>query len=212
MAVGQRCQSVPFNVAIGLARSHDGGVTFQKYGDGPILSYSPHEPFILSGPKARIFKDRWLLYYIAGTKWLYNDGKPEAVYKIRVASPDDGLNWAPHNKDLIANKLEDHECQASPDVFFWNNRYHMFFCYRYSLNFRNKERGYRIGYALSEDGITWTRDDTQAGIDVSDGGWDSEMVCYPHVFELDGKRFMLYIGNEVGRHGFGLAEFKAAGI
>ena len=82
----------------------------------------------------------------------------------------------------------------------------MFFCYRYSDNFREKERAYRIGYASSDDLIHWKRDDTKAGIEISEEGWDSEMVSYPHVFELDGSVYMLYLGNQVGKYGFGLAE------
>src|SRR5215475_2366629 len=50
-----RCESVPFNVAIGLAISDDDGKTFAKAGAGPILSYSLDEPFVLSGPKIRRF-------------------------------------------------------------------------------------------------------------------------------------------------------------
>jgi hypothetical protein len=42
-------------------------------------------------------------------------------------------------------------------------------------------------------------------IDISDEGWDSEMISYPHVFELDGKIYMMYLGNQVGKYGFGLA-------
>ena len=52
------------------------------------------------------------------------------------------------------------------------------------------------------------RDDAKAGIDVSETGWDSESIAYPHVFEVDGKVFMLYLGNEVGRSGFGLAQLE----
>jgi len=86
----------------------------------------------------------------------------------------------------------------------------MFFCYRHSLGYRGREKGYRIGYASSTDLVTWVRDDDKAGIDVSDEGWDSEMICYPHVFELDGTTRMFYLGNQVGRHGFGLAELEGA--
>ncbi|MFZ4701302.1 MAG: hypothetical protein ACOYMG_14730, partial [Candidatus Methylumidiphilus sp.] len=57
-----RCESVPFNVAIGMATSSDGGKTFAKLGNGPVLSYSPDEPFVLSGPKIRLFNDRWYLW------------------------------------------------------------------------------------------------------------------------------------------------------
>lgn len=203
-----RCESVPFNVAIGLAISNDGGVTFRKYGKGPVLSYTPDEPFILSGPKIRKFDDLWYLWYIAGRKWIIADGRPEPVYKIRMASSVDGVDWTKLNKDLIESRIEEDEAQASPDVIFCNGKYHMFFCYRYSSNYRGKEKGYRIGYAFSDNMLDWTRDDSKAGIDISDEGWDSEMVAYPHVFELDGNIYMLYLGNEVGRYGFGLAQLE----
>jgi predicted GH43/DUF377 family glycosyl hydrolase len=200
-----RCESVPFNVAIGVATSDDGGQTFSKLGTGPVLSYSPDEPFVLSGPKIRRFNDVWYLWYIAGRKWKLVDGRPEPVYKIRMASSADGIHWQKFNKDLIESRIEDDEAQASPDVFYANGKYHMFFCYRYSSHFRGKENGYRIGYASSINMSDWVREDSKVGIDVSDQGWDSEMISYPHVFDLDGKVYLAYLGNQVGRHGFGLA-------
>jgi len=204
-----RCESVPFNVAIGYGESTDGGVTFNKIGNGPILSYTPDEPFVISGPKIRRFKDKWFLWYIAGRKWIIADGRPEIIYKIRMAYSSNGLDWKKYNSDLIKDKLGMDEAQASPDVFYHNGKYHMFFCYRQADDFRrNKERSYRIGYASSEDIYNWESEDSKVGIDVSEFGWDSEMVAYPHVFKLDGKIFMLYLGNQVGRYGFGLAELK----
>lgn len=205
-----RCESVPFNVAIGVARSRDGGETFRKLGRGPVLSYSPDEPFVLSGPKIRRFGGRWHLFYIAGRKWKLVDGRPEPVYGIRMAWSNDGIAWIKAGRDLIASRLEEDEAQASPDVFLCNGRYHMFFCYRRSENFRGRENGYRIGYAVSDDLRHWARDDLKAGIDVSGEGWDSEMISYPHVFELDGQTYMLYLGNQVGREGFGLARLEGA--
>ena len=83
----------------------------------------------------------------------------------------------------------------------------MFFCYRYSTNYRENRRGYRIGYAHSSDLITWTRQDENVGIEISDDGdFDNESIAYPHVFELDGNLHMLYLGNQVGRFGFGWAK------
>jgi predicted GH43/DUF377 family glycosyl hydrolase len=200
-----RCESVPFNVAIGAAVSRDGGKTFTKMGNGPILSYSTNEPFVLSGPKIRRFNGQWQLFYIAGRKWKTVDGRAEPVYKIRMAISDDGLRWTKLNKDLIESRVEEDEAQASPDVFYANGKYHMFFCYRYSSRYRGKQNGYRIGYASSSNLVDWIRDDSKAGIDVSEQGWDAEMISYPHVFELDGNTYMAYLGDQVGRHGFGLA-------
>jgi hypothetical protein len=82
----------------------------------------------------------------------------------------------------------------------------MYFCYRQSYDFRKtKGRGYRLGYAFSDDLKTWTRDDANSGIDVSPEGWDSDMQCYPNLFECDGRVCLLYNGNEFGKYGFGLA-------
>lgn len=200
-----RCESVPFNVAIGAAVSHDGGKTFRKLGSGPVLSYSLDEPFVLSGPKVRRFNGQWQLFYIAGRKWKVVEGRAEPVYKIRMATSEDGIHWRKHNKDLIQSRIEEDEAQASPDVVYANGKYHMFFCYRFSSHFRGKQNGYRIGYASSADLVNWVREDAKAGIDVSEQGWDAEMISYPHVFELDGKTYMAYLGDQVGRHGFGLA-------
>lgn len=200
-----RCESVPFNVAIGFGMSNDEGKTFDKVGTGPVLSYSIDEPFILSGPKIRRFNNKWYLFYIAGKKWILDNGKPEPVYTIRMATSDDGINWAKENRDLIQYRVEVNEAQASPDVFFYRGKYHMFFCYRHSAGYRGKEKGYRIGYASSTDLLNWQRDDSKAGLDISEDGWDNEMVSYPHVFELDNEVYMFYLGNEVGKYGFGLA-------
>jgi hypothetical protein len=205
-----RCESVPFNVAIGAAISRDGGKIFEKMGTGPILSYSLDEPFILSGPKVRRFLGRWQLFYIAGRKWKMVDGRAEPVYKIRLATSEDGIQWTKTNRDLVPSRIEEDEAQASPDVFFANGRFHMFFCYRYSSDFRSKQGGYRIGYASSVDLIHWKRDDSKAGIDVSEDGWDAQMVSYPHVFELDGKIYMAYLGDQVGRYGFGFAVLEGS--
>jgi hypothetical protein len=200
-----RCESVPFNTAIGCARSSDGGRLFQRLGLGPVLSYSPSEPFVMSGPKIRRFGDLWYLFYIAGRVWLRTDSGAEPVYRIRMAWSRDGIGWQRADRDLIPPRIEENEAQASPDVFWKDGRYHMFFCFRRSLDFRGRAGGYRIGYASSPDLMQWTRDDDAAGLGVADEGWDSEMVAYPHVFESAGSTYLAYLGNGVGRDGFGLA-------
>lgn len=206
-----RCESVPFNGAIGIAISHDNGDSFTRLGDGPVLSYSPDEPFLLGSPRIRKYAGKWHLWYVAGKKWLRTESRPEPVYKIRTASSDDGISWVKFGRDLIEDRLGEHECQACPDVTFRDGNYHMFFSYRDTHNYKSREGGYRIGYASSADMVTWIRDDGIAGIGISESGWDSEMVCYPHLFEVDGETYMLYQGNEMGRSGIGLAKLDRTG-
>lgn len=201
-----RCQSVPFNTSIGLAISDDDGETFKRIGPGPIMSADLYEPFVLSGPKVRKFNDTMYMFYLAGTKWVSHDGKSEIIYKNRLAVSSDGLKWERLHKNIIPDSLDENECQAGPDVFYLDGLFHMHFVYREGLDFRNTPgRGYRIGYAYSYDLINWTRDDENVGIEYSTDGWDSTMHHYPHVFELDGKYYMLYNGNDFGKFGFGLA-------
>ena len=203
-----RRKSVSIETAIGLSVSNDNGLTFKRAGPGPILSASVNEPFLVGDPFVRIYKDIYHMWYIYGTRW-FNDPDeniPDRVYKIGHAESADGVSWNRTGGQLIADKLNSDECQALPTVIDIGKSYHMFFCYRHAVGFRkNRDKAYRIGYAFSNDLIHWTRDDQKVGINVSTDDWDSDMMCYPHVFRCNDNIYMLYNGNEFGRFGFGLA-------
>ena len=203
-----RKKSVSADASIGFAVSNDNGLTFNKLGTGPILTSSLYEPFLVSDAFVTFFENKYHMWYIFGSKWIDDpiENAPQRVYKISHAKSKDGISWEREGKYIIPDKLNENECQALPTVIYFNNQYHMFFCYRQATGFRKiKERGYRIGYAFSKDLIHWTRRDEDVGIDVSENGWDSDMMCYPHVFNCDGKIYLLYNGNEFGRFGFGAA-------
>ena len=199
--------SVSADASIGLAISYDNGLTFQRYGKGPLLSASLNEPFLVADAFVARYGD-YHMWYIYGTKWqkLTDSEPPDRVYKIAHATSPDGVNWKRESRPIIVDRLNADECQALPTVIYLNGLYHMYFCYRQVHNFRDQSaNAYRIGYAYSTDLVGWVRDDSLAGIDVSAQGWDSQMQCYPHVFLLDGEAYMLYNGNDFGRAGFGLA-------
>ena len=203
--------SVSVDASIGLAISYNNGQTFERFGNGPLLSASLYEPFLVADAFVQRFQDIYHMWYIYGIKWQEFEGNKQAdrVYKIAHATSKDGFTWHRDGRQIISDRLNVDECQALPTVIFHNGSYHMYFCYRQAEGFRkNVNRGYRIGYAQSADLENWTRNDALAGVDLSETGWDSEMQCYPHVFECDGKVFLLYNGNEFGRHGFGLAELE----
>jgi len=204
-----RCESVPFTINIGGAVSKDGGETFHRLGKGPLLPCTVDEPFFLTVPRVKRFGSKWYMFYSAGKRWIHTASRVEPVYHIRMAISDDGINWVKQGRDLVSCVIGDNECQACPDVFWYANKYHMFFCYRAHTNYYGTEGGYRIGYASSFDLLNWQRDDTKVGLTVSESGWDSEMVSFPHIFELDNKIFMLYLGNQIGRYGFGLARLDS---
>jgi len=201
--------SVSVETAIGLAISRDDGLTFQRIGDGPVLTSSMHEPFLICDGFVKVIGNVFHMWYVFGTswKWFSTDAPPDRTYKIGHAVSDDGINWTKEEaRQIIAERLGEDESQALPTLIKIENIYHMFFCYRQSFDFRkNKNRSYRIGHAYSEDLENWTRADENLSLNVTPGGWDSDMLCYPHVFECDDKIYLLYNGNEFGRYGFGLA-------
>ena len=198
--------SVSVDTGIGLAISHDNGMTFERYGNGPVVTSSLHEPFLVLDGFVRQYDDVFHMWYIFGTDWLVfkEDAPPDRIYKITHAVSLDGVKWEKDNAQIIPDRLEN-EAQALPSVIKWGDRYHMMFCYRHAYDFRtNSERSYRLGYAHSKDLISWERDDNNAF--VSEQPWANEMTCYPNLFECCGRLYLLYNGNQFGKYGFGLAQ------
>lgn len=204
-----RRNSVSVDTAIGIVVSHDEGETFTRIGDGPVLAASQYEPFLVGDPFVQVYDGVYHMWYIFGVAWVkapQND-TAERVYKIGHATSSDGIHWqCGQGHQIIPNRLDDNECQALPTVVRIGSRYHMVFCYRQCFDFRaNKNNAYRLGYAFSDNLLDWFRDDAHLGIDVSPEDWDSDMQCYPHLFTLNDKIYLLYNGNAFGRYGFGLA-------
>ncbi|WP_397535120.1 hypothetical protein [Roseateles sp.] len=200
-----RMQSVPYTLAIGVAVSRDGGETFEKVGEGPTLGLTLNEPYFVTGPVVRAVGNQWTMWYLSGRKWLHAEGKFEPVYQVAVARSSDGLHWQ-HDGTPILPRLSEDECQDILSPFYREGQWHAIFAHRRPST---SQGAYRLGYASSEDLHTWHRDDAKAGIAVSAEGWDSQMLCYPQVIELDGRTLMFYCGNDFGREGFGIAELTA---
>lgn len=204
--------SVSVDTAIGLAISHDNGVSFKRVGNGPVLASSPREPYLIVDGFVKHYGNQFHMWYIFGTSWkqYLADQAPDRIYKIGHAISNDGVQWTKEDgHQIISDRIGQDECQALPTVTQIDDRYHMFFCYRHCSDFRtNPKRGYRIGHAYSSDLLTWTRNDDELAISGTPGEWDSDMLCYPHVFECNEKIYLLYNGNEFGRNGFGIAELE----
>lgn len=205
-----RRKSVSVDTAIGLAISHDEGRTFTKLGDGPVLGPSLKEPYLVCDPFVRVFDGIYHMWYLYGIGWKSNAPcePPDRTYVIAHATSTNGINWQRQGRPIIAQSYPE-ECQALPTIIKLGSRYHMMFCHRHTFGFRSDAtRAYRLGYAWSDDLLHWHRDDSLCGLDASFNAWDSNMVCYPHLFNCDGRIYLAYNGNNFGRDGFGLAELE----
>lgn len=203
---------VPYEIQVGLALSWDGGETWKKHSDQPLLGRIPTEPFLTSTPGVRREDGLWRAWYMSGTRWEAIGDRVESFYHLKYAESEDGISWKRDGIVAIDYKSCDEGGIVRPSVIKEGDRYRMWFSYRGGAGFREKRaQGYRIGYAESDDAVHWTRDDEQAGIDVSDEGWDSQMIAYPYVFEHGGDRYMFYNGNAFGQAGFGYATWVDQG-
>lgn len=192
--------TVPFRNAVGVARrNEENDVEYTRYFPGPIIDRSPTEPGLCATPCVIPFGDGLRMYFTQGTPWILKDGVPHIACNVAYADSSDGLNWFRHESPSVINLVTDHVV-TTPFVKYEDGKFKMWYSYR--------GEKYRIGYAESVDGAAFERMDQEAGITVSEFGWDSEMVCYPKVFDLNSEQYMVYCGNDFGRSGFGLAKLQ----
>lgn len=192
-----RGASVPFYLNVGLALSEDGGRSFQRVSQAPLLDRTSIDPYLTASPWVLVESGLWRMWYVSGTEWSNTAGGPRHRYHIKYAESRDGRCWDRHGVVCIDYGSEDEYAFGRPCVVCDGNGYRMWYSYR--------GQQYRIGYAESEDGIAWTRMDSKSVLDVSKTGWDSEMVTYPLVLRHADRLHMLYNGNGYGRTGIGLA-------
>lgn len=201
--------SVPYYTCLGLASSLDNGMSFTKKFSGPIFSRDKNTPYLTNGFYPFYDGKSYKMYYAGCSEWIKTEnGDIEPVYHIKFAYSKNGTDWITNDHEIIEKKYNK-ESAGRPCVIQLNHQWHMWFCYRDVNSFRGHVDGaYKIGYAHSEDGLSWRRDDEKSGIQLSETGWDSQMMAYPYVIKVNDKLYLFYNGNEFGKYGFGFAELK----
>ena len=186
--------TVPWRNAIGLAISEDDGESFERVSIAPIVDRSDADPYTVSYPWVLRSRGEWHMWYGSNLRW----GKSEAdmFHMIKHATSSDGYSWGRDGKVVIAPANAEYAF-ARPCVISDVDRYRMWYAYRGDA--------YRIGYADSTDGVSWSRRDDEVGIVPSPGEWDGESMEYPCVFDHEGRRYLLYCGDGYGKTGFGIA-------
>lgn len=198
--------TIPYHNSVGLAVSKDQGKTFERYSEGPLFPSTVTEPYFTGTSCIMIENGIWKNWYLSCTKWEAEGGRVEPYYHIKYAHSKDGVNWVREGKVAIDYKDENEAGIVRASVLKENGLYRMWYSYRGKIDYRtNTKTSYKIGYAESKDGISWQRKDSEAGIGLSATGWDSVMLAYPHVVEHDGRKHMLYNGNEFSKTGIGHA-------
>ena len=187
--------TVPWRNSIGLAKYDPLTQEFRRFSNAPLLDRNDVDPFSISYPFVLEDEGIYRMWYGSNLKW--GREQTDMAHLIKYAESEDAIHWKRQGIIALPFKDENEYAMSRPFVLKEDGLYRMWYSYR-------GER-YRIGYAESENGITWIRKDAEVGIDVSESGWDSKMVEYPYVFDHGDVRYMLYNGNDYGKTGIGLA-------
>lgn len=190
-------RTVPFYLSTGLAVSAEEGTSLQKVSLAPLMDRSAVDPYLTASPSVLLDGDGWRMWYVSGVRWEQEGEGARHYYLVKYAESDDGLDWRRDGRICIDFASPDEYAMGRPCVIRDDGKYQMWFCARGDR--------YLIAFAQSDDGLSWTRKDEEAGIAPSPSGWDSEMIAYPWVFDHKGERYMLYNGNGYGKTGVGLA-------
>jgi hypothetical protein len=184
----------------GLAVSVDGGATFKRHSRVPIIDRSDREPLLRSGPVVLWDQGKWRMWYGAADRHIRVGDTTRPTYQIKYLESDDGINWPSEGRTAISLLSGGEEYGLGrPYVIRCEEGYRMW----YSM--RTHSLGYRIGYAESADGLSWTRRDDAEGLELSEQGWDSEMICYAAEVRTEYGTYLFHNGNDYGRSGVGYA-------
>lgn len=189
--------SVPFYLAAGLAVSDDNGRSFTRVSPAPLLDRTAVDPYLTASPWVIVDRGVWRMWYVSGSDWTATSNGAQHRYHIRYAESADGIVWQRDGRVCIDYASADEYAFGRPCVVRDGDRYRMWYSVRGAR--------YRMGYAESVDGLSWTRLDATSVVDVSESGWDSDMVTYPLVVAHGGGWRLLYNGNDYGRSGIGFA-------
>jgi hypothetical protein len=219
----------------GLALSHDRGLTWAVVEEdllpsGPPGSFDagaiPSVGVVRNGP------DDYLLWYTAAEKYVRFGPVNQGILHIGGARSRDGLHWDAFDEPILRARLgaaDPYEaCLARPAVIKLDGVYHMWLgvydmapgsrpstdvagpdSSREAL-LRDRAGSYRIEYARSADGITWTRFADQPIMPLTPGGFDSTSQTYASVVDMGEELWLFYTGDGLGATGVGLATLDKA--
>jgi hypothetical protein len=202
----QLVEKVKFLAFTGLAISSDNGETFVRYSEAPVLDRKPNALFF-DAVHTIMYKDGGFRCWLgAGSSWQDIKGKPYPSYNVKYIESADGINFSGTPQDCIHFSHKEEYRIGRPRVYFMQGKYKMIFTWG------DIHGNYQMGYAESEDGIQWQRNDAYLNFKPATAdaaGWDNQTVSYGALFEANQQIYMVYNGNEFGKDGFGLAKLDS---
>jgi hypothetical protein len=188
----------PWANYIGLAVRRPGGTTFERHAENPVVGKSHADPLSLNYPWVLRESDGWRMWYGSVQKW----GGPNGFEMVvRMARSADGVHWSPEPQPTFSPEFPGEYGMARFCVLHGSDKYQLWYS--------SRGDGFKIYYGESSDGFNWQRAPYEPVLSPGSDAWESEITCYPAVFDLKGNRYMLYNGNAYGLDGFGVAMLES---
>jgi hypothetical protein len=221
----------------GLARSYDQGLTWEVVAED-LLPSGPPGSFdagaIPSVSVVRSGKDDYRMWYTAAEHYVRFGDVNQGILHIGGARSRDGVHWDSFGEPILRARVGSTDpyeaCLARPAVIELDGVYHMWLGVydmakgsqpnedqsgpRQSQQALNRvgAGSYRLEYARSTDGITWTRFADQPIIPLTPDGFDSTSQTYPSVVDMGDEIWLFYTGDGLGATGVGLATLAKADL
>ncbi len=195
----QLAEKVKFLAFSGLAISTDNGNSFTKIKKTPVLDRT--DEGIFGRCIHTVIQDGGMfkIWYTVIHDWTYINDMPYPSYYIKYLESKDGINFDNEGKTCITCGPSEYRI-GRPKVRKLQNHYEMLY------TFDTLDKEYKTGYAESENGIDWKRQNELTVLETSPNGFDSKMACYPVVMQTKYATYMFYDGNDMGKTGFGYAK------
>lgn len=183
--------------AMGLAESFDGGLTWKRATDDPILERggdgSPDEGGVFV-PEVRRIGNQWYAWYTA-----MKIAADKQNIHLCLATSADGVHWTKHpDNPVLTDDFSKGPGRNVTSRCFVRNDHGVF-----QIWYSHAKPDYRIRYAESLDGIHWERSPIPLALDASPApAWDDRMVEYPEVDVVNDQWRLWFCGNGFGTVGF----------
>lgn len=198
----QKLHKIAFSNFGGLAISEDGGNSFKRISESPVMDRADEGLFTRAGNSVIYEDGLYKSCYSVGSAWRKISGKNRPIYDVNYIESADGINFDKVGKKIIECDLAVEHGLGRPQITKIGKKYCIFYTRR-MLNLK-----YHIGCAVSENCDNWQRIDSWMGAinHGSFGEFDSEMVYFPCVVNTGKKIYLFYSGNGYGADGIGYAE------
>lgn len=183
----------------GVGISEDGGDSFRRLSEAPILDRADQQIMIGAIHTVHYENGTWRIWFARGNDWEIINGVPYPRYHICYVEARDLLNIPRTAVTCVEPKYPEYRI-GRPKVYRVADGSYVMYATKGTVS-----GGYSPSFFRSPDGIRWERDDSQLGISPSDTGWDSETLCYPALIHNGRETLMIYNGNKMGVDGFGAA-------